>query len=100
MELTQDYICLKEEVGVELKPRVPNVDGLAQVIWSDETEESEGAGRSASSQLQLTEIRSRKLYCSHMLHKMGPLTLAVIFQSLQKRRVSLISLQSVAWDFK
>jgi hypothetical protein len=34
-------LCLKEEVGVELKPRDPNVDGLAQVIWSDETEERE-----------------------------------------------------------
>jgi hypothetical protein len=52
MELVQCYICLKGEVGVELKPRVPNVDGLAQVIWSDETEESEGQARSESSQLQ------------------------------------------------
>jgi hypothetical protein len=53
MELVQDYICLKEEVGVEPKPRVPDVDGLAQVIWCDETEESEGQARSESSQLQL-----------------------------------------------
>jgi hypothetical protein len=53
MELDQDYIRLKEEVGVQFKPRVPNVDVLAQVIWSDETEEGEGPGRSESSQLQL-----------------------------------------------